>query len=589
MPADPRRWRRRAGDLVVPVSRLAAVGGTVALVGLLPWLSRTDPALTVLRSRSAETLATPEALAAVRADLGLDDGPWTFLGRWLADAVRGDLGTSWVSGRPVLAGAVEGLGVSLTLMALAALVAVVVAGLLVLPTLRRAAGGRPRRPGGALAATLVALPDFLLASVLLVVVAVWWGVLPPYGWEGLHHAVLPALALGVPGGGLLGLLLADAVADAATGSWVATWTAAGASRAMLARGLLLRALPGLLPQVGLVLVGLTGGAVAVEQVFAVPGLGRLTLGAASAQDLPALQVGVLALLLVAAVLGALAQAARRLLLGAAARTAALPPPPVPTPAGRAAWVVPAAAALLLVLVVALGLPGDAYAADRGRLAPPSPDLLLGADASGRDLLARLAAGAAATGALALAVTALSCVLGVVLGLLPRATTGLVEVTNATPPVVAGIVVVALVGPSAAGAAVAVLLVSWAPLAAHTAALVGEARARPHVEVLPVLGVGRVRRTVRHVLPAVVPPVVRNALVRLPGVALALAALGFLGLGPQPPSPDWGLVLAGGMPYVERAPWVVLAPAGALVALSVLAVTAAGLRPPRRRRPGARRG
>lgn len=72
------------------------------------------------------------------------------------------------------------------------------------------------------------------------------------------------------------------------------------------------------------------------------------------------------------------------------------------------------------------------------------------------------------------------------------------------------------------------------------------------------------------------PVLRHALLRLPGVALALAALGFLGLGPQPPRPDWGLVLAEGMPYVERAPWTVLGPVLSLVALSVLAVSASSL-------------
>lgn len=72
------------------------------------------------------------------------------------------------------------------------------------------------------------------------------------------------------------------------------------------------------------------------------------------------------------------------------------------------------------------------------------------------------------------------------------------------------------------------------------------------------------------------------MLRLPGIALALAALGFLGLGPQPPSAEWGLVLAEGMPYIERAPWGVLAPAVALVLLAVLAVTLANTAGNRRR-------
>lgn len=75
------------------------------------------------------------------------------------------------------------------------------------------------------------------------------------------------------------------------------------------------------------------------------------------------------------------------------------------------------------------------------------------------------------------------------------------------------------------------------------------------------------------------------MLRLPGVALALASLGFLGLGAQPPTPDWGLLLAGGTSYVERAPWTTTAPAAALALASVIAVRAprsprAGTDPPR---------
>ena len=80
---------------------------------------------------------------------------------------------------------------------------------------------------------------------------------------------------------------------------------------------------------------------------------------------------------------------------------------------------------------------------------------------------------------------------------------------------------------------------------------------------------------RYVLPAVAWPLLRHAMLRLPGVALALAALGFLGLGPQQPTPEWGLILAEGIGYVERAPWAVLAPASALVLASVVAVGLAG--------------
>ena len=189
------------------------------------------------------------------------------------------------------------------------------------------------------------------------------------------------------------------------------------------------------------------------------------------------------------------------------------------------------------------------------------------------MLARVAHGAVSTAASALAVTAVCAVIGLLLGLSPRASVGPVEVANAAPPVLAGLMVAAVTGPSASGAALAVACVAWAPLAAHAAALVQEARERPDVALAPVLGEGRARIMLTRVLPGVVPVLVRHAALRLPGVALALAGLGFLGLGAQAPTPEWGLVLAEALPYIERAPWAVATPAGALVLLSVTAVAA----------------
>ena len=567
----------RARDgLVVGASRVVAVGGLVALVGALPWLSGRSPEYTILRARYADLEATPEALASVRAQLGLDRGPFAVSLDWLAGVVRGDLGTSWISGRPVIHGTLDALGVSLTLMAFAVAVAVVVAALLCAPALRDATRGRRARGSGALAAALTALPEFVLATALLVVVAVWLRWAPPSGWDGPANAALPALALGIPAGGLVGRLLADAIRAASAERWVATWAMAGLAPARTTLAVLRRALPSVLGQVGLVLVGLTGGAVAVEQVFAIPGIGRATLGAAGSQDVPALQAGVLALLAVAVAAGALADLARRALLGPALRLGSLPVPDARVPARPRDAVVPAVAAGLLALIVVAGLARDPLATTAGRLAPPSWALPFGADASGRDLLGRVGHGAVTTLGTALVVVVVCCVIGLALGLLPRAAIGPIEVANAAPPILVGIVVAAIQGPSTAGAAIAVAAVGWAPLAAHAGALVQEARAQPHVRILPVLGVGRARILLAHLLPAVVGPVVRNAMLRLPGVALTLAALGFLGLGSPRPTPEWGLILSEGGAYAERAPWAVGAPALALVLAAVLAVSLSGL-------------
>lgn len=569
--------RPRYGVLIPLFSRLLTLAGIVVLIGMLPWLSGQDPALALLRARSGEQEATAETLNAIRHSLGLDQGPLQLLLNWLTGLLHGDAGNSWVSGRPVLPGMLQAAGVSLTLMASSALVAFTLAAVLCAPTFQQGLRGQVHRSGGLFAALFTALPEFLLASFLLIVGAVWLQWFPPYGWLGLHYAVLPSLALGIPAGGYLGRIIADALSATFSENWLTTWSVSGVSRRHIALAVLKRTLPSVMPLVGLVLVSLTGGAIAVEKVFAIPGLGRATLGAAAAQDLPALQAGVLILLLIASLAGIAASGVRLLILGRALRSGAMPVPEEHgSPASRHAIWLPIICVLLLALLLLAGLPRDPYTSAFLRLQPPSFLLPFGADAMGRDLLARVAHGTLNTCLLALAVSLACLAIGLLVGLFPRLFSGPIEVTNALPPVIAGLLVAAVNGPTATGAAIAVIAVSWAPLAAHTAALVAEINARPYIRMLPILGVGPIRRSLFYILPALIGPLFRHAMLKLPGIALALASLGFLGLGASPPTPEWGRVLAEGMPYIERAFWGVLAPAAALGVLSILAVSAANL-------------
>ncbi|MPY59232.1 ABC transporter permease subunit [Streptomyces spongiae] len=550
------------------ITRLVCLAAVLAAVGLLPWLSGRDPALTVLRARSAEQEATPEALAAIRADLGLDAGPLSLLGSWASGLPHGDLGTSWVSGTEVLPSVVAGLQVSLGLMAAAFGVAVLLACALVAPVLVRGRGS-----AGAFAAMLAAVPEFLLATVALLVCGVWLGWLPTSGWQGPLYMVLPAIALGVPAGGLLGRLVADALPAVLDERWVELWRGAGVSKARVSAAALRRVLPPLVPQFGMAAVGLTGGAVAVETVFAVPGIGRTALGAAKSQDLPLLQGSVLALLALGLVTGALAAAVRRRLLGPALRDAGLTLPTARPVRTRPA--VPVVLAAVLVTAVGWGLLRDPYAVNTtSRLLAPSWAHPLGTDGLGRDVLARLGHGAASTIGTAAAVCLAGLLLSLALGFLPSVASGASDIANALPPVIAGILVAAVVGPGTGGAALAVALLSWPALSAHAAALVQEVRASTFLAAQRAIGASPSWILTRHVLPSVAGPVTRHAILRLPGIALALASLGFLGLGAQPPTPEWGLLLDESRAYVERAPWAALAPAVALALLAGLAVSTA---------------
>ncbi|MFJ8666243.1 ABC transporter permease subunit [Streptomyces sp. NPDC093600] len=543
---------------------------------MLPWLSRTDPALTVLRARAADQDPTPAELAAVREEIGLDAGPFAHLADWLGGVPRGDAGTSWVSGEPVLPEVTAALGVSVTLMLGALLVTVLVAAAVCARTVHLGARRRLRRERtGTGAAVLAALPKFLLASLLALVCGVWLAWFPTGGWEGPASMVLPALALGLPSGAMIGGLLDQALPAAFHEPWAKTWRAAGFRPGHTARHALRRALPGVLPQLLPTVVGLVGGAVAVERIFNIPGLGRLALDAAIAQDLPPLQTATLALVLLGTAAGLLVQAVRRALLGRALRDRALPAlPRPPLPPGRTRRLVATGCTLVLLALVVAGLLRDPLHVDTAaRLLPPTPAHPLGTDSLGRDLLARLGHGALRTAAVALAVTAVCALTGLLLGLAPRITAGLTDVVATMPAVLAGLLVTAATGPSLWGAALAVCLVGWSPYAAQSAALLEQERAGGHIAAARSLGAGRLHLLRRHLLPALGAPLLRNALLRLPTTVLVLASLGFLGLGEQPPTPEWGRLLSENQPYAELAPWTVLAPACALILLSVLAVTA----------------
>ncbi|MGW5335375.1 ABC transporter permease subunit [Streptomyces bauhiniae] len=582
------------GDGLALLWRALLTAGLVGAIGLLPWLSRTDPALTVLKARSSERDPSPEALRAIRDELGLEEGPLSLLGRWLGGLLHGDVGRSWVSDTEVLPSAAQALGASLLLMAGAVVVVLVTVAVVCARTLwlgtRRRLG--TSRPGGTGSAVLAALPEFLIASVLASVVGVQLGWLPALGWYGPQWMILPSLALGLPAGAVLGRMLDDLLPAAFAEPWALAAAARGLPTGSIARQALRRCVPGLLPNLGLFVVGLTGGSVAVEQIFDIPGLGRLTLRAALAQDLPVLQTGTLALVALAAGAALLARLGVRWLIGPALRDGALhslhrPAPPAPR-------VAPLVYALALATAIGLGLLRDPLALDTAaKLQAPSAAHPFGTDALGRDVLARVAHGALETLGIALAVSAAALLTGILLGLLPRLSGPLIDTVNAVPPALAALLVTGITGSGPWTPALAVTVVAWSPLATHTSSLLRQERATLHLTATRALGAGRWYLFRHELLPAILPPVVRHGLLRLPGIALSLAALGFLGLGSQPPSPEWGLLLAENQPYVERAPWAVLAPATVLALLGALAVTAAGgVRLPRLKRncqPGARPG
>jgi peptide/nickel transport system permease protein len=553
--------------------------GLATVVGALPWLSGDDPAQTVLRARSAERELDPAVLAAIRTDVGIPDDPITGTVSWLAGAVRGDFGQSWVTGATVSTLVGSALGISLTLALGASAVCLVCALLVLGPSLWRAirtgqAGGSGTMAVGAL---LAALPEFLLAAVLLAVVAVHWRLAPTSGWAGPEYMPLPALALGIPAAGVLSRVLSSAIDSTMAEPWVRTWKASGFRRISLLAAVVHRAVAVALPQLVLLFIGLLGSGIVIENLFAIPGLGATALRGVLAQDLPVVQASVAVLVLLGLAFGAAGIAAHRYVLGPALHNAGMAPA-APRSGRGSRWVLGVVAVLGAAIVA--GLLRDPHAlALADRLQPPTATAPLGTDALGRDLLARLGHGALLSIGASLAISAISLALGLLVGTAgTRARAGVADVLNAVPPVLAGIVVAAVTGPGLFSAATAVCLVAWIPLAVHSRTLAAEVRASGFVQAAIISGAGQGEILRRHLLPLVLPAVTRHALVRIPHNALALAGLSFLGLAAPHDSPEWGAMLSQSLPYTEIAPWTVAVPATGLALLGF----AAGLANTRRR-------
>jgi ABC-type dipeptide/oligopeptide/nickel transport system permease subunit len=213
-----------------------------------------------------------------------------------------------------------------------------------------------------------------------------------------------------------------------------------------------------------------------------------------------------------------------------------------------------------------------------QLERPSAEHWLGTDVQGRDVWARLVYGARVSLAVGLVSQAIALVLGVALGLVAGfygrwvddLVMRLADVTLAFPTLLLLIAMVAALQPSLGVVLLVIGLVGWAGMARLVRGQVLVVRQLEYVQAVRALG-GRDRRVMlRHVLPNVIAPVVIAATLGVAGAIMAEAALSFLGLGVQPPTPSWGAMIADGrdLSQLRRSPWTSVFP-GVAIGLAVL--------------------
>ncbi|NWF80490.1 MAG: ABC transporter permease [Chloroflexi bacterium] len=248
-------------------------------------------------------LASAEQLAAVRHELGLDQPLLLRYLRFAEGAVlRGDLGASVVSGRPVVELLRERFGATLQL-ALVSLALALVVGLLAGLTAAARAGGYVDLAVMAGTTLGESLPSFWVALLLIQFFALKLSWLPVFGAGSLRHLVLPALALALPAIALIARLVRSCLLDVMTADFVRTAHAKGLSQLLVWRDHIVRnAILPVITLLGLYLGHLLGGAFIIETVFAWPGLGRLVVQAIFDRDFPVVVGAVLLIALIYQVL-----------------------------------------------------------------------------------------------------------------------------------------------------------------------------------------------------------------------------------------------------------------------------------------------
>jgi len=243
----------------------------------------------------------------------------------------------------------------------------------------------------------------------------------------------------------------------------------------------------------------------------------------------------------------------------------------------------------LVLVVLLGpllAPYSPSKTSPDSLAGPSAAHWLGTDSIGRDVLSRLIVGGRGTLLITFVAVALALAVGLVLGLVSGYVGGRVDVVImrvldvvfAFPVFLLAIAVVAALGPTLRNLILTIAIVYTPTLARVVRGPVLSVKRWDHVEAARSVGVGEFAIALRHVLPMVISPILVQTSLTLANTIFTVTALSFLGLGPPPPDPNWGSMLADARQFMELAPLTVIGPAAAIVFASLtFIVLANGLR------------
>ena len=236
-------------------------------------------------------------------------------------------------------------------------------------------------------------------------------------------------------------------------------------------------------------------------------------------------------------------------------------------------------ALVLVAIFANQLaPYSPYVGDlrTTRLLPPSAAHWFGTDDQGRDILSRVIFGSRITLVVVVLVALLAAPIGLAVGTIAGYAGGMIDaalmrITDiflAFPRLILALAFVAALGPGIENAVIAIAITSWPPYARIARAETLTIRRSEYIEAVQLMGASPWRIVLRHIMPLCVSSVVVRVTLDMAGIIITAAGLGFLGLGAQPPSPEWGAMIANGRLYVLDQWWVAAAPGAAIFIVSL---------------------
>jgi peptide/nickel transport system permease protein len=236
-------------------------------------------------------------------------------------------------------------------------------------------------------------------------------------------------------------------------------------------------------------------------------------------------------------------------------------------------------ALVLIAIFADRLaPYSPYVGDlrTTRLLAPSAAHWFGTDDQGRDILSRIIFGTRITLVVVVLVALLAAPIGLAVGtvagysggLLDAALMRITDIFLAFPRLILALAFVAALGPGIENAVIAIAITSWPPYARIARAETLTIRQTEYIAAVQLMGASKWRIVLRHIVPLCVSSVIVRVTLDMAGIILTAAGLGFLGLGAQPPTPEWGAMIANGRLYVLDQWWVAAAPGAAIFVVSV---------------------